>query len=111
MSAIETALLFLPVERSLAVINRATICSARKGKGSWLVHVSGNDRVAALSRGFKIKKTREVREGKRGQERVNGYRRVGKDGREVNRSPARSAVKLYVKLCDVSCELNRRKRH
>lgn len=69
--------------------------------------------MAALSRGFKkIKKTREVREGEASEgKRVNGYRRVGKDGREVNRSPARSAVKLYVKLCDVSCELNRRKRH
>lgn len=35
----------------------------------------------------------------------------GDSGREVNRSRGRSAVKLYVKLCDVSCELNRRKRH
>lgn len=48
-------------------------------------------------------KTSELANGRRGKK--------GDGGREVNRSRGRSAVKLYVKLCDVSCELNRRKRH
>lgn len=46
-----------------------------------------------------------------GRDGRRGEREKGDSGREVNRSRGRSAVKLYVKLCDVSCELNRRKRH